>query len=268
MIHFVYLHYGPSEALRRELKYSFLTLRRVIDPTRHRIAVFTDAPGLFAAWPVTAVPIADKIDAYAAGGRFGHRIKLAVLRDALTQFGDAVLLDSDSIILPGFPARVADTLRHGAAMNRFELRDPAPEFAGLEVALPHAGRYRYDPAHSHMFNSGLIAAKSEHSPVVEDALALVDAFLERPISRETANRREQIAMSEAFRIHGIAIAEIYDSFMHYWPRSWKRYADWRLQRLLPADWADLRPPATELTFNKFNVRIYSMTQSLKKRLPA
>jgi hypothetical protein len=266
MIHFVYLHYGPSENLRRELKYSFLTLRRFLDPAQHRVAIYTDAPDLFAAWPVAVLSIADKVDEYSAAGRYNHRIKLAVLSDALGRFGDAVLLDSDSIVLAGFPASVAGKLRHGAVMNRFEVRNPAPELAGFETSLPQAGRYRYDPERSVMFNSGIIGATAAHVPVVEDALALVDAFLARPTAPETARRGEQIAMSEAFRVHGVAIAEIYDTFLHYWKRSWKRYADYRLATLLPADWNDLRMPAAELTFSPLAVRLVSLRRSVSKRV--
>jgi hypothetical protein len=266
MIHFIYLHYGPSEALRSELKYSYLTLRRFLDPQRHRVVIYTDAPDLFGAWPVTTVSLAGKIDAYSAGRRFNHRIKLAVLHQALTEFGDVVLLDSDSVVLAGFPARIDDALSRGAAMNRLELRNPAPELVGFEATLPHAGRYRYDPARSHMFNSGLIAMRAAQAPTAADALALTDAILDVPVARETLNRREQLAISEALRVHGVAIAEIDDVFRHYWKRSWKRYADWRLQRLLPADWNDLGVPAAELTFHPLNVRLLSLRQSLKKRL--
>lgn len=145
MIHFVYLHYGASEALRMELKYSYLTLQRFIDPARHRVALFTDAPALFAAWPVATVSIADKIVEYSGGGRFNHRIKLAVLQDALGRFGDAILLDSNSIVLAGFPARVAEGIARGGVMHKFELRNPAPELAGFWTTLPHAGHYQYEP---------------------------------------------------------------------------------------------------------------------------
>jgi hypothetical protein len=47
--------------LRRQLKYSFLTLRRFIHPGAHRVAVYTDTPELFAAWPVDAIYIAGKV---------------------------------------------------------------------------------------------------------------------------------------------------------------------------------------------------------------
>jgi hypothetical protein len=267
MIHFIYLNYGPNANLRRQLKYSFLTLRRSIDPAEHRVAVYTDTPDLFAAWPVAAVSIAGKVSEYSRGGRFGHRIKLVVMHDALTRFGDAILLDSDSIVLAGFPASAAAKLRRGGVMNRFESHNPAPEFAGLEAVLPHAGRYRYDVVMSHMYNSGLIGARAEHAPVLEDAIALTDVFLDGPAAAVTVHRLEQIAISEAFRIHGVAIAEIHDTFLHYWKRSWKYYADRRLPALLSPDWNDLSTPEAELSFTPLNVRLLSLWRSMQKRLP-
>jgi len=268
MIHFVYLNYGPRANLRRQLKYSFLTLRRFIDPGEHQVAIYSDAPDLFAAWPVAAISIADRVAEYSRAGRFGHRIKLAVLHDALTRFGDAILLDSDSIVLAGFPASAAGALRRGGLMNRFELRNPAPELAGFEARLPYAGPYRYDVERSHMYNSGLIGARADHVPVVADALALTDFFLDGRAAPATVHRLEQIAMSEAFRIHGVAIAEIHDTFLHYWKRSWKSYADWRLPALLSPDWDDLTAPSAELAFTRLYVRGFSLWRSLQKRLPS
>lgn len=117
-----------------------------------------------------------------------------------------------------------------------------------------------------MFNAGLIGLRAERASIVADAIALTDALLDVPVAPETVNRREMIGISEAFRIHGAEIAALDDYFLHYWKRSWKRYADWRLPRLLPADWNDLRLPDTVLTFNPLNVRLLSLHRSLKKRL--
>jgi hypothetical protein len=268
MIHFIYLNYGPNANLRRQLKYSFLTLRRFIDPGEHQVAIYTDTPDLFAAWPVAAISIAGKVAEYSLGGRFGHRIKLVVLHDALTRFGDAILLDSDSVVFAGFPASAAAKLRRGGLMNRFEARNPAPEFAGFEADLPHAGHYRYDVERSHMYNSGIIGVGSEHEAVLKDAIALTDVLLDGPAAPATVHRLEQIAISEALRIHGVAIAEIHDTFLHYWKRSWKNYADWRLCALLPPDWDDLTMPEAELTFPLLNIRLLSLWRSVQKRLPA
>ncbi len=263
MIHFVYLHYGPNENLRRELKYSLLTLRRHLDPAEHGVAIYTDAPDLFAAWPVIAVSIADKIAEYSRGGRYYHRIKSLVFRDAVSRFGDSVFLDSDSVVRDGFIADLSEKLRAGAVMNAEEKLNPWPQLVGFEAALPHA-HYRYDPTRSRMYNSGLIGARADHAPAVADTVALLDALLEAPIP---PHHVEQLAAAEAFRTHGIPIATVDTTFLHYWKRSWRRYADHRLPKLLPADWNDMSGPAGELAFNLLNVRLLSVWRSMKKRLP-
>ncbi len=233
MIHFVYLHYGPNENLRRELKYSLLTLRRRLDPAQHRIAIYTDAPATFAAWPVTTVAIADKMHEYSRGGRFNHRIKLAVLRDALSRFGDAVLLDSDSIVLAGFPASIAQALRAGAAMNRLELRNPAPEFVGFEATCRMPG-YRYDPAQSQMFNSGLIGVRPRTRPSskMPSRSPMHCSMPDSRQRRSIASNRSRCPRRSAFMASRSRRSTT--TFLHYWKRSWRRYADWRLPSLLPA----------------------------------
>jgi hypothetical protein len=266
MIHFVYLNYGPRQAYRQELKYSFLTLSPFLDPARHRVAIYTDTPDLFAAWPVTPVSIADKMTDYTAGGRFTHRVKPVVVLDALRRFGEPVLLmDSDSIVSDGFVASVTEKLERGAIMNRFERADPIPALADFAAALPHS-RYRYDRHATRMYNSGLVGARPDHVPAIEDAIALTDAFLDQPAARDHHFQLEQLAIAEAFRTHGVAIAEIHDTFLHYWPRSRRRYAEWRLPRILPRDWDNLRPSAAKLTFNRLNVRLFSAWRSVQKRL--
>ncbi|HEY5210507.1 MAG TPA: hypothetical protein VIJ42_13790 [Stellaceae bacterium] len=266
MIHFAYLNYGPSENFRRELKYSFLTPRPFLDPARHRVAIFTDAPDLFAGWPVTAVSIADKMAAYSANGRFGHRVKPAVVLDALRRFGEPVLLmDSDSIVSDGFMPRVGAAMNAGAIMNQFARADPIPALAGFEVTLPHSA-YRYDRQTARMFNSGLIGARPDHLAAIEDAIALTDAFLAQPAARDYHFQLEQLAIGEALRVHRIAIAEIHDSFFHHWKRSWRRYAAYRFPKILPRAWDDFSPPRAKLTFNPAAVRLVSMMHSLRKRV--
>lgn len=262
MIHFVYLHYGPSEHLRLELKYSFLTLRRFLDKAHHRVVIYTDAPALFAAWPVTTMSIADKIAEYSLGGRYYHRIKSVIFCDAVERFGNAAFLDSDSIVRDRFIADLTEKLRMGAVMNAVEALNPWPQLAGFETALPKI-HYRYDPVRSRMFNSGLIGARADHLPALADAVALIDALLDQPIPPYHV---EQLAVAETFRSHGIPIGTIDDTFFHYWKRSWRRYADSRLPALLPSDWNDVTSPVAELTFNRLGIRLLSLRRSFSRRL--
>ena len=113
MLHYLYLDYGGLARYRRELKYSLISLRSELgsaagEEQKAGIAVYTDAPDLYARWPVEVVNIASQVQAWSGGGIYPHRIKPAVVLDALTRFATPVcFLDSDSIIQPGFHAEIA-----------------------------------------------------------------------------------------------------------------------------------------------------------------
>jgi hypothetical protein len=98
-------------------------------------------------------------------------------------------------------------------MNHFELRNPFPPLKGFRTTLPHLGSYRYDTANSWMFNSGLIGVAPVHVPVMEDVLAFIDALIGRAHKFPTI---EQLALSEVARLNQIPIAEVADTFLHYW----------------------------------------------------
>ena len=56
---------------------------------------------------MTVVDIAARIDAWSGAGLYHHRIKPAVVRDALDRFAAPVcFVDCDSIIRPGFHAEM------------------------------------------------------------------------------------------------------------------------------------------------------------------
>ncbi len=65
MLHYLYLDYGGLPKYRRELRYSLISLRSALgpDPADAKIVVYTDAPTVYARWPVEVVDIAG------AGGR-------------------------------------------------------------------------------------------------------------------------------------------------------------------------------------------------------
>jgi len=139
-----------------------------------------------------------------------------------------VLLDTDSYILPGFADALTKALASGAAMDHFEEHDPYPEITGFRTTLPHFGDYEYDRVRSVMYNSGLVAARpSRHIAVIEDAIALIDAILDRG---HRSFKIEQISFSECFRLHSAEVAEMRPLFQHYYRRSLKRYMHWRIDR--------------------------------------
>jgi hypothetical protein len=265
MLHYLYLDYGGLAQYRRELKYSLISLRSELgEGADAKIAVYTDAPSVYARWPVEVVDIAAQVPAWSGGGLYRHRIKPAVVLDALKRFAAPVcFVDSDSIIRPGFHAEVTQkmtpqetwsTTKSAVVMNHFELRNPFPPLKGFRTRLPHLGSYRYDIANSWMFNSGLIGVSPGHVPVMEDSLALIDALIGRARKFSTI---EQLALSEVARLNQIPVAEVKDTFLHYWQGRRRIYMANQIEKSLSPDWNDLTPPAQWEQMNSWKIRAYN-----------
>jgi hypothetical protein len=265
MLHYLYLDYGGRAQYRRELKYSLISLRSDLGQEMDqgggaRIAVYTDAPQLYARWPVEVVDIAQQTQAWSGDGLYHHRIKPAAVLDALNRFAAPVcFLDSDSIIRPGFHAEVSAKLapqgaKSAVVMNHFELTNPFPPLKGFRTALPHLGPYHYDTANSWMFNSGLIGVTPAHVPVMEDVLVFIDALIGRARKFPTI---EQLALSEVARLNQIPIAEVKDTFLHYWQGRRRIYMAGQIEKSLSSDWNDLTPPKQWEGMNYWAVRAYN-----------
>ena len=265
MLHYLYLEYGGLAKYRRELKYSLISLGQELgaDPDA-RIALYTDAPGLYANWPVEVVDIGPHVQNWSYGGLYPHRIKPAAVLDALTRFAAPVcFVDSDSIVKPGFhaevtakmaPQEVWSVTKTAVVMNRFELMNPFPPLKGFATRLPHLGRYRYDRANSWMFNSGLIGASPVHVPILEDTLAFIDALIGRARKFPTL---EQFALSEVVRLNQIPVAEVRDPFVHYWQGRRRIYMASQIEKALSPNWDDLTPPKEWAQMNYWAVRAYN-----------
>ena len=265
MLHYLYLDYGGQPKYRRELKYSLISLRQALGPQPDaRIAVYTDAPSVYAHWPVEVVDIAAQTQGWSGQGLYHHRIKPAVVLDALRRFDAPVcFLDSDSIVRPGFHAEVTAKLapqeiwsvtKTAVVMNRFELRNPFPPLRGFRTRLPHRGAYRYDTRNSWMFNSGLIGVTPVHVPLMEDTLAFIDALIGRAHKFPTV---EQFAISEVARLSQIPIAEVRDTFLHYWQGRRRIYMANQIEKTLSPDWDDLTPPKQWAEMNYWAIRAYN-----------
>jgi hypothetical protein len=262
---FLYIDYGPSPYIARELRYSLSTLLAEYPGGDSEIVVYTDKPKSYERLHdrVRARDVSEEVGAMTRHGALPHRIKACVLLDALkSSDDDCVLLDTDSYILPGFADALTKALGVGAAMDHFEERNPYPELAGFRADLPHAGRYAYDPVQSVMYNSGLVAARpTRHVAVIEDAVALIDAMLD---AGKRSFKIEQISFSESFRLHHAAIAEMRPLFQHYFRRSTKRYMHWRIDRWLQ------RAPRLEagrpfIKYSRNVVRVFNYINQLTKR---
>ena len=255
MLNYLYLDYGGQAKYRAELKYSLISLRAELDPARARILVATDAPEVYRAWPVRVMDIAGRIPAWSGRGLYYHRIKPALVRAALEELGEPVLfLDSDSIVRPGFHAEVEAKMADAVVMNRFEKNNPLPPLKGFRTQLPHLGAYRYDVAHSWMYNSGLIGMTPKHLPLLEDTLAMIDALIGRAKKFPTI---EQFALSEVLRSSQTPIAEIHDSFLHYWQGRRRVYMANQIAKSLSPDWNDLAPPKQWAQMISWKIRAYN-----------
>jgi len=251
---FVYLCFGKSPGVRRELRYSLETLLAEIGGDSSRVTIFTDRPEDFADRPERLVDIAGDLDAMTWDRTYMFRAKPVVLARALRLHGRAcVLLDTDSFIRPGFEKAVEGALAAGAAMNSFVRGDPYPFFGGFETDLPHLGHYKFDPARSLMLNSGLVAARFEHEPLIEDAILLLDRLWAAGLRRHDL---EQFAIAEAFRLAGAPVRLIDREFEHYCQRWSKRYMRRRLRRHRRSREAELYGARPSIAFRKSRVRLF------------
>jgi hypothetical protein len=256
---YLYLDYGGHAKYRRELKYSLISLKSELGTkesvSQAPIIVYTDSPSLYANWPVTAVDIAGRLAPWSGNGLYYHRIKPAVVQDALKRFaGPVCFIDSDSIIRQGFHAEVTEKMANSVVMNAFERKNPYPPLSGFRCRLPHLGEYRYDVKNSVMFNSGLIGIAPEHAPVMEDTLVMIDALIGR-VKKFPAI--EQFALSEVLRLRQIPIAEVKTSFLHYWQGRRRIYMAGQIARNLSPDWDNLTPPREWAKMNYWAIRAYN-----------
>jgi hypothetical protein len=247
----VYLCYGPAKENARELRYSVETLLPDIGGDRGRIVVYTDRPQNFADLGVRTVEAGDMLRAARALG-YNHLAKPLTQADALRRFQRAcVMLDTDGFVRPGFDARVRAALERGGAMNQFVRDDPYPDFVAFEVELPHLGAYRLDRAAALMNNSGLVAARPDHLPLVEDTAFMIGALWKAGLTRHDI---DQFCVTETFRLAGVPVALIDDVFEHYCPRWSKRYMRRRLRR---------RAPGQRIPFSKTRVRLFKAYWNLR-----
>ncbi|MGA2491942.1 MAG: hypothetical protein ABSF67_03205 [Roseiarcus sp.] len=253
---FVYLCFGKSPSVRRELAYSVATLMAELGGNASRIAVFTERPQDFVGWPQRIVDISDRIATMKWNGEveFSFRAKPAVLTDALRLFQcDCALLDTHTFVRAGFADTVDRALVAGVAMNAFVRSDPYPFFGPFETDLPHVGHYRFDSARAPMFNSGLVAARVEHLPLIEDAIELMDRFWAAKLHRHDI---EQFAIGECFRLAGVRVALIHRELEHYCSHWAKRYMRRRLRRRLPSAMAPPVAARPDVPLSKTRVRLF------------
>jgi hypothetical protein len=105
-----------------------------------------------------------------------------------------------------------------------------------------------------MYNSGLIGMTPAHIPLLDDALAMIDALIGR--AKKFPNI-EQFALSEVLRLTGTPVAEIHDSFLHYWQGRRRIYMANQIAKSLSPDWNDLTPPSQWAEMHYWKIRAYN-----------
>ena len=203
MLHYLYLDYGGRAAIPAgaEIQPDFAAAGTGRGPGA-RIAVYTDAPArLCATGRWTVVDIAARIQAWSGGGLYHHRIKPAVVLDALSRFAAPVcFLDSRFHRPARLSCRGRQASRRDLVGTRRGGDEPFREAQSLSAAqgLSHpaaaSGRLSLRRADSWMFNSGLIGVTPAHVPLLEDTLALIDALIGR--AQEISRHRAVRAVSE------------------------------------------------------------------------
>lgn len=265
---YVYLCFGHGPNAYRELAYSLTTLLDEINGEASRVLIYTDRPERFEGNPCRIVDIGERLPAMMQSSRIRlhFRAKPATLALALRMTGqDCVLLDTDSFIRKGFDATVRRALENGAAMNSFVRRDAYPGFGPFETILPQIGPYRFDREKSVMLNSGLIGARREHAPILEDAVVLLDRLFEADLLRHDV---EQFAVAEAFRTAGVSISLIDREFEHYCARWSKRYMRNKLRGTTSATMGARRIPYSKSRIRLFKFHAYWRLQAREFRRAA
>ncbi len=258
MTAFVYIDYGPSPDIATELRYSLATLFHEYRGREPAVTVYTDKPTVYASLHprIFTRELGSDFALWSRDGLYAHRVKPCALIDALTLVDEAcVLVDSDTFIRSGFAAALARAFAEDAvAMDSFERADHYPAANGFAAELPGLGRYAYRGATTLMYNSGLVAARRRHIPVLEDAVALIDALIDAGLDQFNI---EQIAVSESLRLHGERICEMKPWFEHYYRRSQKLYMRPRIADRF-ARKGGWEPLAPFLEPSKFRVRSASV----------
>ena len=200
MLNYLYLDYGGQAEYRAELKYSLISLKAELDPAKARIVVASDAPEIYRAWPVTVMDIAP-----AHPGLVGRRALLSPHQARPGARGAESGSPSRCCSwipipssVPAFMPRWKTKMADAVVMNRFEKPNPIPPLKGFRTQLPHLGAYRYDVAHSWMYNSGLIGMRPAASAAA-GRYAGDDRCPDRP--------RQEISRHRAIRLVGSAALE-------------------------------------------------------------
>jgi hypothetical protein len=104
---------------------------------------------------------------------------------------------------------------------------------------------------------------TKHIPVVEDALALIDAILAQNKILITI---EQIAFSECLRVHKIQVTTMRPLFRHYYRVAHKRYVQWHIRRWQHKRGGVFTPQHPTIPYTRTRVRFFRIWAKLNSML--
>jgi len=253
---FVFLQFGRKKIYIKELRYCIRSLLAELPEAAGHILIYTDNMTLYKNdQGVVPIDLNDQLARYTNQGTYLFRAKVCVLRDALArQKGPCVFFDSDSFVRPGFAEALRQGLAHGMMLNAELKLNPYPWIGGFSMKLPSGAVYAYDPARSRMYNSGLIGVRPGMEPMLDDALAIIDGLAAATASR--THDREQFAVAEAARLHGVPLSLNDREFVHYCSRWPKRYMRWRFSFRPELETAPLVAARPTIALNKTIARLF------------
>lgn len=255
---FLYIEYGHQKTYVDELMYSLATLLDYHSLLKSDVLVYTENTETYAHLPVTAVSIAQDIPDYSLNGAYHFRVKPCVMKRALQEHGqdtNIVFLDTDTYFKKNINRHLEQINSQNALMNKFEKRNPYPGEVLQSVQLPSGKLYTYDEKYSIMYNSGLVGLHAAHAACLADAIAIIDAMVKASFKAHTI---EQCAVSEAFRLHQIQIAELYKEVEHYWPSTDKKFMRRQLAGLAASGLQANGLPAGRIKHSWLRARLHKL----------
>ena len=180
------------------------------------IQVHTDDPAPYAKLPVTVHLICDATRAaWAQPHGYHFRSKHVLLRQALEQHSQAVLIDTDTFFRQS-PMELLRRVKPGhllcnAICARYGENPNTDLYQGLRNIL-HARGLADD--HMNLVNSGVIGLAAEDSGALDQSIALMDEF--HPIVPNAYTLEEFCLAVAAYRT--LTLTDCTDVIHHYWSR--------------------------------------------------
>jgi len=244
----VYQAYG-HEAILEECLWSMLSLSKWLAPEAAPfIVIYTDQPEWFQRWPLPFQVAYQKLDAakikaWRGPKGFVHRLKIALLRDALQQYNAPLLyVDTDSEFLQS-PLPLLQGIAAGRHyMHVCEGRLSQPQQPVLRKLLAFFQKKPQIPGHAlHisgdtlMWNAGVLGLSPADAGLLQEVLSLTDVLYPLYPKHIVEQFAFSVVLQQSGPLHSAA-----PYIFHYW-----NFKEWRLwlaaffRQFQSAGWEDL-----------------------------